>query len=249
MSAPLMLVEKVTKVYTTGNTRVDALRGVDLVVQKGEMAAIMGPSGSGKSTLMHILGCLDRPTSGRYLLNGQDVTRLDRDSLACIRNRRFGFVFQSFNLLSNATAWENVSLPLVYAGVSGKEMKTRAWNALQQVGLQGREMHLPTQLSGGEQQRVAIARALINEPDTILADEPTGALDTRTSREIMTLLQHLNRERGLTIVIVTHEPDIADYCRRLVRLRDGIVIEDRVIEEPQQPEKEPAAVSQEEGRL
>ncbi len=248
-AAPLILVEKVTKVYTTGNTRVDALRGVDLVVQKGEMAAIMGPSGSGKSTLMHILGCLDRPTSGRYLLNGQDVTRLDRDSLAYIRNRRFGFVFQSFNLLSNATAWENVSLPLVYAGVSGKEMKTRAWNALRQVGLQGREMHLPTQLSGGEQQRVAIARALINEPDTILADEPTGALDTQTSREIMTLLQHLNRERGLTIVIVTHEPDIANYCRRLVRLRDGIVIEDRVIEEPQQPEREPAAVSQKEGRL
>ncbi|MDH7578087.1 MAG: ABC transporter ATP-binding protein [Bacillota bacterium] len=249
MGDSLIQVDKVTKVYATGETLVQALKGIDLVVQKGEMAAIMGASGSGKSTLMHILGCLDRPTSGRYLLRGQDVTMLDRDSLAYIRNRQFGFVFQSFNLLSNTTAWENVCLPLIYAGVPGKAMKTRAWAALQQVGLQGREMHLPTQLSGGEQQRVAIARALINEPETILADEPTGALDTQTSKEIMALLQHLNRERGLTIIIVTHEPDIADYCRRLVRLRDGTIIEDRVIKEVQQPEKELAAISQEEGRL
>lgn len=244
----IIQVERLTKVYASGDNRVQALRGIDLVVQRGEMVAVMGASGSGKSTLMHILGCLDRPTSGQYLFNGQDVAKLDRDSLAYIRNRQIGFVFQSFNLLNNAAAWENVCLPLIYAGIPKKEMMLRAWSALQQVGLQGRERHQPAQLSGGEQQRVAIARALVNEPAIIFADEPTGALDTRTSIEIMALLQHLHWTRGMTIIIVTHEWDIANCCQRLVRLRDGTIIEDRVIKEPQQAEKELSAILAGEGR-
>ncbi|MEW6172884.1 MAG: ABC transporter ATP-binding protein [Bacillota bacterium] len=249
MGSPLIQIDKVVKIYTAGDTRVQALRGVDLVVEQGEMVAVMGASGSGKSTLMHILGCLDRPTSGRYLLNGRDVSGLDRDSLAYIRNRQIGFVFQSFNLLKNTAAWENVCLPLVYAGVPRKEMITRARRALQQVGLQGRELHLPTQLSGGQQQRVAIARALINEPAIILLDEPTGALDTGTSIEVMALLQRLHRERRITIIIVTHEPDIAEYCQRVVRLRDGMVVEDSIIEQPRLAEKELSAMPREEGVL
>lgn len=245
MTTPVIQVSRVTKVYLTGDNQIQALKNVDLEVQAGEMLAIMGASGSGKSTLMHILGCLDRPTEGQYFLDGQDTTMLNRDKLAFIRNRRIGFVFQGFNLLKNTAAWENVCLPLIYAGVPKKEMMPRVWAALQQVGLQGREQHLPTQLSGGQQQRVAIARALINEPSIVLADEPTGALDTRTSAEVMALLQHLHRERNLTIIIVTHENDIAAYCRRLVRLRDGEVIEDRAIKEPRQASKKLTAASRE----
>lgn len=246
MSNPVIVLSEVTKDYVTGDIRVHALRGVDLTVFPGEMAAVMGSSGSGKTTLMNIIGCLDRPTSGRYLLHGRDVSKLTRDELAHIRNRLLGFVFQSFNLLRNTPAWENVCLPMIYAGVPRQEMKRRAWEALRQVGLQGRERHLPNQLSGGQQQRVAIARALINRPAIILADEPTGALDTRTSIEVMALLQNLHREQGLTIVIVTHEPDIAEYCQRLIRLQDGTVIEDRVLEKPRQAAEELAAVAQKE---
>ncbi|MDI6710794.1 MAG: ABC transporter ATP-binding protein [Bacillota bacterium] len=246
MGNPVIQLNQVTKAYVTGDMQVHALRGVGLTVSPGEMVAIMGSSGSGKSTLMNIVGCLDRPTSGEYLLNGRDVSKLTRDELAEIRGRRIGFVFQSFNLLRNTAAWENVCLPLIYAGVAKSEMKARAWAALQQVGLQGRERHLPNQLSGGQQQRVAIARALINLPAIILADEPTGALDTRTSIEVMALLQDLHREQGLTIIIVTHEPDIAAYCQRLIRLRDGTVIEDRVLEKPRQAAEELAAVAQKE---
>ncbi|MEW6182692.1 MAG: ABC transporter ATP-binding protein [Bacillota bacterium] len=247
MTDPVIKVDKVTKIYITGDTKVPALKELDLTVKPGQMAAIMGTSGSGKSTLMHILGCLDRPTSGRYLLNGRDVSLLDRDSLAYIRNRQIGFVFQSFNLLKNTAAWENVCLPLVYTGVPRKEMITRARSALQQVGLQGRESHLPTQLSGGQQQRVAIARALINEPAIILLDEPTGALDTITSIEVMALLQRLHAERGITIIIVTHEHDIAEYCQRVVRLRDGTVVDDGIIEQPRSAEQELSAMPREEG--
>jgi putative ABC transport system ATP-binding protein len=246
---PVIQLLGVTRVYVAGENRVQALRGIDLEVTAGEMVAIMGASGSGKSTLMHILGCLDSPTGGRYLLHGQDVTGLAPDRLAYIRNRQIGFVFQSFNLIGNMTAWENVALPLIYAGVSRREMQARALSALQQVGLEGREHHLPTQLSGGQQQRVAIARALVNEPAIILADEPTGALDTRTSVEVMAIFQRLHRERGLTVVIVTHEPDIAAYCQRLVRLRDGRVVADQVIEQPRQAEKELAAMPAGEGKI
>ncbi|WP_338834270.1 putative ABC transporter ATP-binding protein YknY [Moorella humiferrea] len=238
MAAPVIQLEGVTRVYASGENRVHALRGIDLKIEAGEMVAIMGASGSGKSTLMHILGCLDKPTGGRYLLNGQDITRLTPDQLAYIRNRQIGFVFQSFNLIGNLTAWENVALPLIYAGVPRGEMKERSLAALKQVGLEGREHHLPNQLSGGQQQRVAIARALVNDPAIILADEPTGALDTRTSIEVMAIFQGLHRERGLTVVIVTHEPDIAAYCRRLVRLRDGLIIADEAINQPRQAEKE-----------
>ncbi|KYH30800.1 ABC transporter ATP-binding protein [Neomoorella mulderi] len=248
MGAPVIQLQGVTRVYAAGENRVQALRGIDLEVAAGEMVAIMGASGSGKSTLMHILGCLDRPTSGRYLLHGQDVSRLAPDQLAYIRNREIGFVFQSFNLIGNMTAWENVALPLIYAGVSRREMQARSLTALRQVGLEGREHHLPTQLSGGQQQRVAIARALVNEPAIILADEPTGALDTRTSVEVMAIFQRLHRERGLTVVIVTHEPDIAAYCRRLVRLRDGLIVADEVVEQPRQAEKELAALPAGEGK-
>lgn len=238
MAAPVIQLEGVTRVYASGESRVHALRGIDLIIAAGEMVAIMGASGSGKSTLMHILGCLDKPTGGRYLLNGQDVTRLTPDQRAYIRNRQIGFVFQSFNLIGNLTAWENVTLPMIYAGVDRREMKERALMALEQVGLKGREHHFPNQLSGGQQQRVAIARALVNNPAIILADEPTGALDTTTSMEVMAIFQELHREKGLTIVIVTHEPDIAAYCRRLVRLRDGHIVADEINDEPRQAEKE-----------
>ncbi|WP_406678031.1 ABC transporter ATP-binding protein [Moorella sp. ACPs] len=248
MGAPVIQLQGVTRIYASGENRVHALRGIDLEVAEGEMVAVMGASGSGKSTLMHILGCLDRPTGGRYLLHGQDVTRLTPDQLAYIRNRQIGFVFQSFNLIGNMTAWENVALPLIYAGVPRREMQARALTALRQVGLEGRENHLPSQLSGGQQQRVAIARALVNDPAIILADEPTGALDTRTSVEVMAIFQRLHRERGLTVVIVTHEPDIAAYCRRLVRVRDGLIVADEVIAQPRQAEKELAAVPAGEGK-
>ncbi len=223
---PLILLQNVTKVYSLGQVEVMALAGVSLEINPGELVAIMGPSGSGKSTLMNILGCLDQPTSGRYLLEGTDVGRLSDDDLAAIRNRKVGFVFQSFNLLPRLRAVEQVELPMVYAGVPRSARRRRAVELLELVGLGDRLDHRPTQLSGGQQQRVAIARALANDPSLILADEPTGNLDSRSSAEILAVLQRLNRERGVTVVIVTHEPDIARHTRRIIQVRDGLIIRD-----------------------
>jgi len=222
---PLIRVRKLTKNYYLGRNVVPALRGVDLDVARGEFVAIMGPSGSGKSTFMNLLGCLDRPTSGSYLLEGIPVSRMSANELADVRNQKIGFVFQGFNLLARMTALANVQLPLVYAGISAEERRLRALRALATVGLRSRAHHRPAELSGGQQQRVAIARALVTGPSLILADEPTGNLDSRTSVEIMATLQRLN-ERGITIVLVTHEPDIARYCRRQVMFRDGRIIHD-----------------------
>jgi putative ABC transport system ATP-binding protein len=203
------------------------------------MLAIMGPSGSGKSTLMNLLGCLDKPDSGSYSFVGQDVMTLDRDQLARFRNLVVGFVFQNFNLIGRATALDNVSLPMIYAGItSRKEREQRARKLMELVGLKGREHHLPRQLSGGQQQRVAIARALVNQPALLLADEPTGALDSRTTEDIMELLQHLHKEQGMSVVIVTHEPDIGRHCQRIVRLSDGQVIEDQMVDKPYLAEQE-----------
>ncbi len=217
----------IRKVYDLGEIQVEALRGVSLSIERGEFVSIMGPSGSGKSTLMNIIGCLDVPTEGTYLLDGADVSRLERDELAVIRNRQIGFVFQGFNLLRRTSALENVELPLLYKGVSRHDRRALAASALERVGLKGREHHQPHQLSGGQQQRVAIARALVNQSPLILADEPTGNLDTRTSVEIMEFLTELNRDSGITVVLVTHEPDIALYSRRVVTVRDGLVVSDR----------------------
>jgi len=222
----LIRVENLVKIYRLGETQVAALKGVSLAVAAGEFVAIMGASGSGKSTLMNILGCLDRPSDGRYFLDLTDVSSLDKDSLARIRNKKIGFVFQNFNLLSRTTALENVELPLCYNGTATRERHRRARETLQLVGLKGRERHVPSQLSGGQQQRVAIARALMNAPALILADEPTGNLDTRTSLEIMEIFQDLNRNSGMTILLVTHEPDIAGYAGRHILFRDGRVIRD-----------------------
>ncbi len=224
-AAALIQLEDVTKTYVMGDVEVHALRGVSLAVGRGEFTAIMGASGSGKSTLMNLLGCLDRPTSGRYLLDGRDVSRLPADELAAIRNRTLGFVFQSFNLLSRTSAVENVELPLLYAGLSPAERHARAKEALSRVGLAERADHHPSQLSGGQQQRVAIARALVNQPRVLLADEPTGNLDSRTSEEVMALLQALGKE-GITVVLVTHEPDIAEHASRVIVMRDGRVRSD-----------------------
>ncbi|MFO0760373.1 MAG: ABC transporter ATP-binding protein [Byssovorax sp.] len=221
----LIALEEITKVYRMGEEELRALKGVSLTITPGELIAIMGTSGSGKSTLMNILGCLDRPTSGRYWLEGQDVAGLDPNELAEIRNRTIGFVFQSFNLLRRTSALENVELPLLYAGMGGKERLLRASEALDRVGLSGRKNHYPNQLSGGQQQRVAIARALVNKPRIILADEPTGNLDSRTSVEVMALFQELN-QTGITVALVTHEPDIAAYADRVVVVKDGMVISD-----------------------
>lgn len=222
---PVIVVSNVKKYYHMGETVVRALRGVSLEVHKGEFVAVMGPSGSGKSTFMNLIGCLDRPSSGTYLLDGIPVRQMSADQLAAVRNRKIGFVFQSFNLLTRASALSNVMLPLVYAGLPLKERRVRARRALEAVGLGARLHHKPVEMSGGQQQRVAIARALVNRPAILMADEPTGNLDSRTSVEIMAILQELN-EHGLTIVLVTHEPDIAAYCKRQVVFRDGVVVQD-----------------------
>lgn len=229
MSAPLLSLEAITKRYRMGDVDVHALRGVTLSIDAGEFIAVMGSSGSGKSTLMNIIGCLDRPTSGRYLLDGKDVSQMNRNALAEIRNRTIGFVFQSFNLLSRTSALENVELPLVYAGVSGRERRSRAGEALRKVGLAERAAHHPNQMSGGQQQRVAVARALVGNPKIIVADEPTGNLDSRTSVEIMALFQELGHS-GITVLIVTHESDIAAFASRVLSMRDGRVITDQVQE-------------------
>jgi putative ABC transport system ATP-binding protein len=227
---PVIFVDHVHKIYKMGDIEVHALRGTSLKVRRGEFLAIMGPSGSGKSTMMNIIGCLDRPTKGHYYLDGIDVSTRSRSELADVRNGHVGFVFQSFNLVPRTSAMENVELPLLYAGVHGGERAKRAREALAIVGLSDRERNMPNQLSGGQQQRVAIARALVNNPSLILADEPTGALDTRTSIEVMDLFQRLNRERNLTVVIVTHEPDIAQYATRIVEFRDGRIRRDHPVE-------------------
>jgi putative ABC transport system ATP-binding protein len=223
----LIEARDITKIYQLGDVELKALDGVSITIDKGEFLAIMGPSGSGKSTFMNIVGCLDIPTSGQYFLEDIDVGKLTRDELAHIRNQKIGFVFQGFNLLSRTSALENVELPMLYDGVPTKERKQKALAALKIVGLEGREDHHPNQLSGGQQQRVAIARAIVNEAPIIFADEPTGNLDTRTSMEIMELFQKLNNESGITIILVTHEADIAAYSRRVIRFLDGRLVSDK----------------------
>ena len=217
------------KIYELGETAVHALDGVSMTIEQGEFVAIMGPSGSGKSTFMNVVGCLDQPTKGQYLLDGIDVGRLNRDELASIRNAKIGFVFQGFNLLPRTSALENVELPMLYNNVSHGERKKRSLEALKTLGLEGREHHNPNQLSGGQQQRVAIARALVNKAPLIFADEPTGNLDTKTSIEIMELLVKLNKDSGTTIILVTHEPDIAAFSKRIIRFVDGHVISDEEV--------------------
>ena len=230
-NGPVIRVEDLHKYYQLGETQVHALRGVSLDIQRGEFVAVMGASGSGKSTMMNILGCLDKPSSGRYLLEGVDVTTFTKKQLAEIRNRRIGFVFQGFNLLARTTALENTELPTLYAKIPPAERAQRARTALAMVGLAEREDHFPSQLSGGQQQRVAIARALVNKPSILLADEPTGNLDSRTSVEVMEIFQRLNAEQGLTIVIVTHEPDIAQFTKRQIVFRDGKVRSDHLVKD------------------
>ncbi len=231
-SPDVIRIEDLTRVYEMGEVQVRALDGISLSIAPGEFVAVMGPSGSGKSTFMNIVGCLDRPTSGRYFLDGADVSKLGRDERAAIRNGKIGFVFQSFNLLARTSALENVELPLIYSsnGHRSKDRVDRARKCLEIVGLAGREGHLPSQLSGGQQQRVAIARALINEPKLILADEPTGNLDTKTSEEVMAVFQHLN-DVGKTVVLITHEQDIARFAKRVVVFRDGKLVEDHPVAE------------------
>jgi putative ABC transport system ATP-binding protein len=228
----VMSVRDLTKIYRMGDHEVRALRGVSLDIEAGQFVAVTGPSGSGKSTFMHIAGCLDRPTSGVYELDGRDVSKLSKDELAVVRNQKIGFVFQGFNLLSRTSALDNVELPLLYrskAAFRTAERHRRAIEALDAVGLGERYHHMPNQLSGGQQQRVAIARALINEPSILLADEPTGNLDTRTSIEVMGIFQRLNKERGITVLLITHEMDIAEYGTRLIRFRDGRVVADQAV--------------------
>src|SRR5581483_10202770 len=237
-------VRKLVKTYVVGEVEVRALRGADLEVQTGEFVAVTGPSGSGKSTFMHIIGCLDKPTSGQYFLDNQDVSRMSKDQLAAIRNKKIGFVFQGFNLLARTSALDNVELPLLYGGATLKtaERHKRAVEVLKAVGLENRADHHPNQLSGGQQQRVAIARSLINNPSILLADEPTGNLDTRTSIEVMGIFQRLNRERGITVMLITHEPDIAEYGTRIVTFRDGQMVADRPVVKRRLAQEELAAL-------
>jgi putative ABC transport system ATP-binding protein len=242
---PVISIRDLIKTYHVGEVTVRALRGANLDVEAGEFVAVTGPSGSGKSTLMHILGCLDRPTSGSYILDGKDVSRMSKDDLALIRNRKIGFVFQGFNLLSRTTALDNVELPLLYNGaekLKAAERHKRAMECLTAVGLGERFHHFPNQLSGGQQQRVAIARALVTRPTILLADEPTGNLDTRTSIEVMDIFQKLNMERGITVLLITHEMDIAEYGTRLVRFRDGRIQLDQKITNRRDAAKELAAL-------
>jgi putative ABC transport system ATP-binding protein len=231
-------LDHIHKTYTMGDVEVHALRGVSLTIKEGEFVAIMGASGSGKSTTMNIIGCLDRPTRGTYILDGEDVSEMSKDERADIRCQKIGFVFQGFNLLSRTSALENVELPMLYLGVDTAQRDQRAMEALAAVGLAGREQNHPNQLSGGQQQRVAVARSLVNNPALILADEPTGNLDSRTSVEVMEIFQRLNRERGITLVLVTHEPDIAQYAQRIVVFKDGKIKKDYVIEEPRDAAEE-----------
>jgi putative ABC transport system ATP-binding protein len=237
-ASPLIQLEHIHKIYMMGDVDVHALRGVSLTIREGEFVAIMGASGSGKSTTMNIIGCLDQPTRGQYILDGQDVSGMSKDERADIRCQKIGFVFQGFNLLSRTSALENVELPMLYAGVESAERDQRALEALAAVGLAGREQNHPNQLSGGQQQRVAVARALVNNPALILADEPTGNLDSRTSVEVMEIFQRLNRERGITLILVTHEPDIAEYAQRIVVFKDGKIKRDYQIENPRDAAKE-----------
>jgi putative ABC transport system ATP-binding protein len=224
MAKHLIELRDLVKIYKVGETEVRALRGISYNIEDGEFLAIMGSSGSGKSTLMNILGCLDKPTSGEYILDGDPVSALDKNTLAAIRNRKIGFVFQSFNLLPRTTALENTELPLLYSRVNGKDMTQMALESLAAVGLRDRAHHKTNQLSGGEQQRVAIARALLNNPSLILADEPTGNLDSKTSSEIMNIFKKLNEEKGITMIMVTHEPDIASWARKRIHLKDGVIV-------------------------
>jgi len=225
----LIQLENVKKIYKVGETQVNALRDLSYNINKGDFVAIMGPSGSGKSTLMNIVGCLDKPTEGKYFLEGEEVSTFDKNKLALIRNKKIGFVFQTFNLLARTTAIENTELPLLYSSMSKKKMRELASKSLSIVGLEGREFHRTNQLSGGEQQRVAIARALVNNPSLILADEPTGNLDTKTGKEIMDIFKRLNQEKNITIILVTHEPELAQIASRRMHLRDGQIIKEENI--------------------
>lgn len=240
-------VKNLVKIYIVGEVEVRALRGVSLEVETGQFLTVTGSSGSGKSTLMHILGCLDRPTSGQYILDGQDVSEMSKDELAVVRNKKIGFVFQGFNLLSRTTALDNVELPLLYGGgkLRAAERRKLAMESLTMVGLADRADHHPNQLSGGQQQRVAIARALVTNPSILLADEPTGNIDTRTSIEVMGIFQRLNRERGITVLVITHERDIAEYADRIVTCRDGLIVSDHPVKARRLAEEEIKALPEE----
>ena len=246
-TSTVISIRNLVKTYVVGEVEVRALRGVSLDVKRGEFVAVTGPSGSGKSTLMHILGCLDRPTSGQYILDGQDVSKMSKDQLAEVRNKKIGFVFQGFNLLSRTSALDNVELPLLYRGgkMRSSERHKLAMEALSAVGLGQRADHHPNQLSGGQQQRVAIARALITTPSILLADEPTGNLDTRTSIEVMGIFQRLNIERGITVLLITHEHDIAEYGSRIISCRDGHIVSDSRVESRRRADEELRALPQE----